>query len=161
MKVSPLGSGYQIELSGVADESSNLSPAPFAKNTALQLDLKDFVILNSSGFRLWFFWLKSLESPSIELLNCSPELVEQIVALEEALPKNVRLTSLEVPYQCSSCGEQFEILAHRGQDFQENTGTEPAWSDVAETRACPHCHKAASIAAPPLKYFSFLKKLWS
>ena len=138
-------------LSGVLDEYADLSSLTEAKEP-LRLNFKGISRFNSIGIRGLLKFLFAWGSKGLIYEECPSEFVDQanmIPALLGAKKQGV-IHSLFVPYECTSCDFDEELLAQTA-DLQKTLAAEGKL-----VKSCPSC--GGKMEVPAESFFYFLKR---
>ena len=138
-------------LQGVLNENSELSallvyPAPLA------LNFRYVERFNSVGIRNLLRFLQQWGAKPLRYLDCPSELINQISMIPSLLgfPKPIaKVETLFVPYECTSCDHECEILAPLEDFAPVATGEAP------RSNPCPKCGKMMEVASDT--FFAFLE----
>ena len=101
-----------IALSGHLNEASDLTPLTKLAGP-LVIDLSGLDRINSLGVRDWMRFIRTCETAGVDLTfeRCSPTIVGQISMITNFMGTRSRVSSVEVPYLCTSCAnEHLEVL---------------------------------------------------
>ncbi len=147
--VESLGEGSRIFLTGAITEEADFQPLVALGTTGkLILDLADVEEINSCGVREWIHFVRNLteRSPGYELARCSPAVVRQLNAVSNFRGSG-KISSVMLPYFCSSCGgEQFRLLV---------LGDGEASPVITDLVPCGQCGAEAEFDDLPDSYLGF------
>ena len=138
-------------LQGVLNENSELS-ALLALQAPLTLNFRHVERFNSVGIRNLLRFLQLWGQKPLIYYDCPVELINQISMIPSlmGLPKPIaKVETLFVPYECTSCDHEAEVLAPIG-DFAGVTDGESAPS-----KPCPKCGQVMEVASDT--FFAFLE----
>ena len=140
-----------MHLSGVIDETLDLGVFTNVAG-ALVIDLDAVRRVTSYGVRQWARALKATTASYLVVRNARPCIVAQLNSVAGFLG-NADLSSLYVPFVCSKCRHEFDVLYDVRKDWAAmSSGDEPH-------AACTQCGAAAELDDLPESYFFFAKTL--
>jgi hypothetical protein len=146
----PAAGSKQVALTGSIDERTNFQTLIGETGKSLVLDLSAITRVNSSGIRSWKQYFDGLNKAGVDLLftKASPPIVEQIAIFKNFLCGG-RLDSMFVPFLCTKCDKNSEVLFTVEQLKQINF-------QIKEIK-CKFCAGKAEFDDDPDLYFNFLK----
>lgn len=101
-----------IGLSGHLNEAADLTPLTQLPGP-LVIDLSGLDRINSLGVRDWMRFIRTCETAGVDLTfeRCSPTIVGQISMITNFMGTRSQISSVEVPYLCTSCAsERIQLL---------------------------------------------------
>lgn len=141
-----------VHLSGVLNEYADFSGLT-AKAEPLRLNMKEVSRLNSIGIRNLLKFLSDWGSKAFSYDQCPSEFIDQINMIPALLGTKAhgKVLSLYVPYECSACDHDDEVLA-QADDFRAGikAGREPP------KRPCPKCGQEMAVLTD--SFFVFLSR---
>ena len=107
--------GLRLTIKGNIGDTAVFPPTPSSATKRIVVDLGGVKIVNSFGVRLWMRWVWALEKDlpkvKIELENCPPMFVKQMLIVKNFSPQCVSVKSVLIPYYCESCSDtKYELL---------------------------------------------------
>jgi hypothetical protein len=146
---SNVGSDLHLSIVGVVNENATLPEfAAGELKGALVVNLSGLTMINSLGCRVWSKWIKATQAPrGVILRECSPAFIAQVNVLQNFLPDEVVIESIQIPYECVKCNHSAKVVlpiakAKSAPDYQP----------------CPRCGAKTEMNVAREKYFHFLKK---
>lgn len=138
-------------LSGVLDEFADLS-ALVEASEPLRMNLKGVSRFNSIGIRGLLKFLFAWGGKGLIYEECPSEFVDQANMIPALLgtKKQGVILSLFVPYECTSCDFDEELLS-RTDELQKTLA-----AGGALTKSCPSC--GGKMEVPAESFFHFLKR---
>ncbi len=169
--MSKFSKAFQVVKSGTKEETRFILSGPIIVVSVfpiqdvegvqhLIMDLKDVILINSGGIRLWLQWMNGIKllSPNliITLVHVPKVIIDQINTFRNFIPSPYIVKSLVVPYFCERCNLGQDELLERNVNF----------SEVAEDFnlkfpevVCHHCNKPMELDVFPDQYFKFLNSV--
>jgi hypothetical protein len=141
-------------LTGILDESANLSSIKFTKDMNVVMDVKDIMVISSMGVRNWVTFIKDSPTPrSFSIRNLQMQFVNLLNTVGNVLPAHVVIDSFYLPFVCPECVTGREVLLKRGVDF--TLGSTDV--KIPPTPQCPDCKVDMEVDVLVPTYFEFLK----
>lgn len=147
----PRGEATWLRLRGAITERADfgallgeLGPGPVV------VDLAGVTRVNSIGVRHWVDFVGRLcEGRRVELEECSPAFVEQLMLIER-MQGDAEVRSIRLPFLCDDCDHGHELtLPLTGQ------------TEIPLTAPCPRCRVPSELDDLPERYTSLLTRLSS
>jgi|GEM_PF-1561262 len=143
--------GGVFYLQGVLNENSELALL-LSLQAPLILNFRHVERFNSVGIRNLLRFLQQWGQKPLVYFDCPSELINQISMIPSllGLPKPVaKVETLFVPYECTSCDHEAEILAPLSEFAAVADG------ENAPAKPCPKCGKSMEVASDT--FFAFLE----
>lgn len=139
-------------LSGILNEYADLSSLT-KQPTPLTLNLREVSRLNSIGIRNLLKFLHEFGDKPLTYVECPSEFVDQINMIPGLLgvKRQGVVASLFVPYECTSCGHEEDLLADTEPYRQALKSSQPM-----PQRSCPRCKSPMAVIND--SFFVFLNK---
>jgi hypothetical protein len=121
MHITEAEGALEIALVGIINESFVPGDAhERARARPVRLLLEGVRRINSAGVREWVRFLAGLvaAADSVELLRCSPALVQQMAMIPSARA-GARITSFLAPFSCTACGAERLVALAPGDDVNQ------------------------------------------
>lgn len=106
-----------IRMSGAVNEHADFAPVKFATRPAIEIDVGEMTMINSTGLRSFSAWINGLENDVITISHCPKFFVEQVNMVGGLLPARAKVISFYVPYYCSDSDKELNILYRQGLEF--------------------------------------------
>ena len=138
------------EITGETDFPS-LHPDP---ERTLSIHFNDVRYINSGGVRNWISWIRKTNKAfgtQIAFENLPPIFVRQAAQIKDFLPSNRVIESFVVPYYCSYCKTNTEILFEKDKNWNLAWDRAKLIQKLSHT-ICPSCSSIAEIDASPESY---------
>lgn len=142
--------GGVYHLLGVLNENAELGPL-LTIQAPLALNFRGVTRFNSVGIRNMLRFLQQWGQKPLRYIDCPTELINQISMIPSllGLPKPIaEVQTLFVPYECTSCDHEEEVLAA----LTDYAGV--ASGGDAPSRPCPKCGQSMEVASDT--FFAFL-----
>lgn len=140
-------------LSGSIDDLSDFKQIASSSSTEITLDLGDIEDINSYGVKIWSQCLLQIKNKKIAYKNCRPPIIRQLNVVIN-LRKNVQILSFYVPFECTSCLIETEIL------YQSSTilsiGLDRFLTENIQQVNCSRCAGTMEFMDDETAYFKFL-----
>ena len=116
--------GCRIVLEGVVDERASLKKAFEGLSGTVVLDLDKVSRITSFGVLEWRSSLEKLEAGYYAFIRCRPSLMAQF-NLIDGFGGRGELISFYLPYICSACSHEFELLVDLRHHYSVAVSREP------------------------------------
>ena len=121
-----------VRLIGCIDADTELPEITFPQGD-LAFNFSEVIHINSLGVRTWVNYLKGLKGFNIELQECSPLIVRQII-MTPSFSSHAKVVSAYFPYSCDQCSSKMNVLVTK-KEWDQNGKT------VAEVLHCDKCNQ--------------------
>ncbi len=138
-------------LSGILNEYADFSML-LRQQAPLKLNMREVSRLNSIGIRNLLKFLADWGPKPFEYQECPSEFIDQVNMIPALLgPKgHGTIATLFVPYECTGCDNEAEVLCKLSEFSTVKTGGEPA------VRKCPKCNSDMAVLTD--SFFVFLQR---
>lgn len=143
------GDALVVALTGTIEESVNFEEVIGEVSGELQVNCKGIPRINSVGVKSWIKYFQGLTDKGVKIKfhECSTAIVEQINLISN-FSCGGEVESIYVPYSCTDCDKEFEVLYTTEQLKKLNF-------EVPEVD-CPEGTGKAEFDDIPDEYFNFL-----
>lgn len=143
----PVGSMTVVTLRGRINEAFRGAELGQSLRGAVVFDLSHVDRISSFGVKGWLQMMERARFSACYLFRCSEAVIHQITMMRNFCGV-ARIHSLLVPYQCSSCGEEFSPVYEAVADRELLRGRSPVSVE------CPRCSAASAMVEDPWAYLS-------
>lgn len=136
----------EIALSGIIDETAELSPGAVPRGAPVIIDVGGIENINSLGVRNWVQFIDGLcaQSPTVIIRKLSPPLVTQASMISNFLGR-ATVESFFTPWFCNQCdSDYFELHAID--------------ATVPPAIGCPKCQSAMDLDCDRESYLEFRRE---
>jgi DNA-binding NtrC family response regulator/anti-anti-sigma regulatory factor len=141
--------GCRVVLEGVIDERANLKKHLEGLSGAVVLDLDKVSRITSFGVLEWRSALKQLEAGYVAFIRCRPMILGQF-NMVDGFGGRGELVSFYLPYICSACSHEFELLVDLRHHYSIAVSREPPHA------LCRKCGAEAEFEGLPDEYLSYV-----
>ncbi len=143
-----------VELSGIIDETVQLTPIFADKPKEVWVDFHALVRMNSHGVRSWLSMIRDFQL-CVHYVRCPVLIVEQFSTMQGLLPSGSVVESFDALYVCSACGLETVQLLTVGKDVKAGCTS----YDEAPEKQCPRCSHVMDFDHEPSSYLGFLSSM--
>lgn len=140
----------EVTITGVIDESADLSPLATLHARALHIHLRGVRRINSFGVRAWMDAIRRIPiTTQLFFVHCPPPVVDQCNMVSGFLGHG-RLESFYAPMTCAECDEQIDQLFETAA-CRANGGKLPM-------TPCPRCGRPMEVDDLEEQYLLFVRE---
>lgn len=109
-------------LSGAIDDLADFNPILRTDTHNVILDFEKIQEVNSYGVKIWSQFLNSLKNKQVIYRNCHPPIINQMNIVLN-LRRNVTVESFYLPFECTSCLIEKEVLVKHDRSIGNDIET--------------------------------------
>lgn len=143
----PVGNMTVVSLRGRINESFRGAELGQSLHGIVVFDLSQVDRISSFGVKGWLQMLEGARFTHCYFYRCSEAVINQITMMRNFCGVG-RIHSLLVPYMCTGCGEEFNVVYDAVADREAILGRSPIPVE------CPRCAAVATIADDPWGYLA-------
>lgn len=148
---------FIIEMSGHLDEGSSFPTNKLRLYQRIIFECDQLVHVNSAAIQSWARWMKSMPGEQqFVFRKMRPRIIHIFNIFSGFLSDNAVVESFYIPYDCEKCDHEELWLAHRGQEYLEAMGSEPAQLRFTKEINCTKCKGRMTLGFWEDKYLYFL-----
>jgi eukaryotic-like serine/threonine-protein kinase len=149
LKIEKTAEGAEAWISGMLDESTDLSPLAAVKGKIV-VDLSKVLLVNSLGLRTWIQFLRAARGKAQVILRGCSEPVVGLLNMVTNAAEGATVESFYAPFECESCGDERSVLIDVQRDLGQ--GDQPEFPPLP----CPKCGGKCKLTDSPERYLLFL-----
>ena len=141
-----------LKITGSIGEGADFAGIPLmGMSRALVVDFDQVSCFDAR--EMWERWIESLGDVAFIFKNIRPCVAQTFNLWPASLPAKYQVESFFLPYRCPHCGNRFERLLVRNNDYF-------AFESLPNFRhtACESCQQMANVAVEYATYFTFLEE---
>jgi hypothetical protein len=156
MKVTKIGTTFQISVEGSVGEGAAIFAHDLRGATKVELNLEKLTYINSVGVKAWIQWLMHVPASAPVIIKNAPlVIVNQASTVSGFLPLHAEIESFTAPFICPKCDTESNALLSRGKDYEYATKQAASTISVS-TVLCAKCRATTEPDFMPAKVFAFL-----
>ncbi len=143
----PVGGMTVVTMRGRINESFGGPELGRSLTGEVLFDLSEVDRVSSFGVKGWLQMLDAARMTRCVFYRCSEAVINQVTMMRNFCGPG-QIHSLQVPYTCGACGEEFGAVYDAVEDRERLLGRSPA------PVGCPNCGQAAEMDDDPWAYFA-------
>lgn len=153
---------FDLEVAGILDADFKLPKLPGTPFEQIRVNWAELRYVNSSGIVTWLKWVHEVRQsqPGIQFtfVNCPVFLAHIMNSVKGFLPKNSRIQSFEVPFQCERCnkGDSQTFLVKLDNETLQQPLSIADLEALLKTNDCKQTDCGLELDVSPT-FFNFLK----